>query len=369
MNLTFNESFAGLIASIAFLAFCLSYVLARALARVSPYLGLVDKPNSRSSHAKPTPRGGGIAVLVSFIVCTLFFQLFSGVNLQPEVLWIEVLAVTTLIGTMGAVDDVMGLSPKLRLLLQTVFALLSIYAIHPMPTTGIPFFGELPIWIITPIGLLGLMWWLNLYNFMDGLDGLASSQTLYMCISGLLGICLLATTQGIEIGHHMKQFYGPLLLVLASCSLGFIVINWHPARIFLGDSGSLSQAYLLFMLAIASISQAALTYQFWLIVGAIFVLDATYTLAQRIKRKAKLSVAHRDHTYQRLFDNTELKQHHVTSIYILWNFLVLLPLSLLSLIFKDHSDHLLILAYWVTFIALTSMRRKVSSKTKKPTQI
>jgi Fuc2NAc and GlcNAc transferase len=262
----------------------------------------------------------------------------------------------------------MGLSPKLRLLLQSVFALLSIYVIPPMPTTGIPFFGELPIWIITPIGFIGLMWWLNLYNFMDGLDGLASSQTFYMCISGLLGICLLATAQGIEIGHNMKQFYGPELLVLASCSLGFIAINWHPARIFLGDAGSLSQAYLLFMLAIASISQAALTYQFWLIVGATFVLDATYTLAQRIKHKAKLSVAHRDHTYQRLFDNTELKQHQVTSIYILWNFLILLPLSLLSLIFKDHSDYLLILAYGVTLIALTSVRSKVNSKSKKPSQ-
>lgn len=351
-----------MIASIALLAFSLSYISARALASLSPQLGLVDKPNARSSHVSPTPRGGGIAVLSSLIVCSLCYRLTAGVNIQFDILWIEIVVIATLIGAMGTADDILGLSPKLRLFFQGIFALLSIYALYPMPTVGIPFFGDLPVWIITPMGFIGLMWWLNLYNFMDGLDGLASSQTFYMSFSGLLGMALLALTQNTGLAHVLHQLYGLEFLLLASCSLGFLVINWHPARIFLGDAGSLSQAYLLFMLAMFSISQAGLTYQFWLIVGSTFVLDATYTLALRIKQKANLSQAHREHTYQLLFDNTRLKQSHVTSIYLVWNSFILLPLGLLSLVFKNNADHFLIFAYGLTFAVMAYVRSKVSSK-------
>lgn len=302
-------------------------------------------------------------MLASFIFCVSLYRVLTDSLWQADVAWIEILIVAALVGAMGAADDVVGLSPKLRLLLQCVFSLASIYATHPLATSGIPFFENLPLWIITPVGWFGLMWWLNLYNFMDGLDGLASSQTIHMAICGLTGILLVLSIQGESIGQIAQQWPGPELLILAACSLGFLVLNWHPARIFLGDAGSLSQAYILYMLAISSIAMSQLTYQFWLIAGASFVLDASYTLAQRIKHKAKLSQAHREHTYQKLFDGTALKQNHVALVYVLWNSLILLPISLISLVFKDYADSMLVFAYAGTLAAMLYARKVPTQNT------
>lgn len=344
----------------------LSYAGAQALTRYANRLALIDQPNFRSSHKQPIPRGGGIAVLLAFVGSLIFFRLCIGSPIFQDVQTITLIAGSCFIGLVGLIDDARGLSPKIRLVLQATLALLTVIALAPLPIHQVPFFSSLPNWFMGLLAFLGLMWWLNLYNFMDGLDGLASSQTLHMCVAGLFGLVLTWYNQ--ELPAPASTPYDPLIqhllasratefALLSACSLGFLFINWHPAKIFLGDSGSLSQAYLLFVLAITSIESQSLTYQFWLITGALFVVDATYTLLGRVIKRARLSVAHREHTYQQLFDSKKLTHAQVTSLYGLVNLLVLLPLALASLVWKAHADYLLVLAYGLVTLLIWIARK------------
>lgn len=350
----------------------LSYAGAQALTHFASRLSLIDQPNSRSSHKQPIPRGGGIAVLVTFVASLVFFRLCIGSPILQDVQTITLIAGSCFIGLIGLIDDARGLSPKIRLFLQATLSLLTVVALAPLPIQQVPFFSSLPHWLMGLLAFFGLMWWLNLYNFMDGLDGLASSQTLHMCLAGLLGILLSWYTQDMPTGtstqhepviQHLLQGRAIEFALLSACTIGFLLINWHPAKIFLGDSGSLSQAYLLFVLAITSIESQILTYQFWLIAGALFVVDATYTLMGRIIKRARLSVAHREHTYQQLFDRKKLSHTQVTGLYGLVNVLILLPLALASLVWSAQADCLLVAAYGLITL-LNWLARKTTKAPK-----
>ena len=240
--------------------------------------GVIDRPNERSLHAAPVPRGGGIAIV---IVAGLAHAAVAAAPDAPRALgvwWWGALAMAVL----GFVDDHRPLGTRLRLAIQLLVALACVLA-TPWPALG------LPLAVLRALVLaVGVAWLVNLYNFMDGSDGLAGTQAIVA--AGLLAV--LFARGGCATSALVAA-------ALAGASLGFTGWNWSPARIFMGDAGSY---YLGFEFAALGVSGAAEGCAPWplLILIAPFVTDATATLLRRLLAGEAWFRAHRSHAYQLL---------------------------------------------------------------------
>lgn len=245
---------------------------------------LLDLPNERSSHTQPTPRGGGLALVVSFVFGLVCLWLWGGV--AAEVL-VAVGVGGVLIAAIGYLDDRHGLPARWRFLVHMLAASWALWWLGGFP--ALPVFDvELRLgWLGIPIGVVAIVWLLNLYNFMDGIDGIAATEAVTVAV----GAALLLWLQG-DAGA------AALLVILAAAALGFLVWNWPPAKIFMGDVGSAFLGYVFAVLALG-LSSGALNLWVWLILLGVFVVDATYTLLRRLLRGERVYQAHRSHAYQR----------------------------------------------------------------------
>jgi UDP-N-acetylmuramyl pentapeptide phosphotransferase/UDP-N-acetylglucosamine-1-phosphate transferase len=251
------------------------------IARWLNHSGLFDQPNTRSSHVVPTPRGGGLVVVPLLMFAWLSFVLWQGES--PAGFWV-VLISTLFLAVVAWVDDVRRLTPGPRLVAQFVAVLLGL---STMPEASLVFQGILPIWLDLCLSALIWLWFINLFNFMDGIDGLAGVE----CLSLGLGLGLLAAVAG-------WGFVATALPALAAgAAAGFLRWNWAPAQLFLGDVGSVPLGYLLGWLLLLAAGHGA-----WaaaLIMPAYYLADATLTLLRRVLRGERVWQAHRQHFYQR----------------------------------------------------------------------
>lgn len=254
------------------LAFGLAFVIAIAAvwALASPRLaGLVlDVPNERSLHSRPVPRTGGIGLMLSAAIVWL---LLGGGGL-----W----TIAALAGALAAVfliDDVGGLPVRVRFAVQALAAGLFVHATGPYSA------------ILAVLLIFGIVWSTNLYNFMDGANGMAGGMALFGFGTYALG-AWIGGADDIAL----------LSAIIAGAAAGFLVWNFDPARIFLGDAGSIPLGFLAAALGVTGWSRAAWPFWFPLLVFSPFVADACATLAKRAMRDEKLSQAHRSHYYQRL---------------------------------------------------------------------
>jgi UDP-N-acetylmuramyl pentapeptide phosphotransferase/UDP-N-acetylglucosamine-1-phosphate transferase len=242
---------------------------------------LLDHPNERSSHSVPTPRGGGIALVGSVLL--VWLGLAQGGWVTPDVAGISLGA--GLLGVVSWIDDARGLSPLLRLFAQGAAVALGISV---LPETQRVLEGwPTPALVLSGIGLLWV-WWVNLFNFMDGIDGLAASEAAAIGV----GILLFAV-----LGIRADPTSAVLSAAIVGAAIGFLVWNWEPARIFLGDVGSAPLGYLLGFLLLDLGLRG-----FWeiaLILPLYFLADATITLMRRLFRGERVWQAHREHYYQR----------------------------------------------------------------------
>lgn len=240
---------------------------------------IMDHPNERSSHTRPTPRGGGLAVTPAI----LFAWAMITVTAAEAWAWVLIGGACALLAA-SWIDDRHGLPPAPRFAIHGAMVVL---ALSLLPNDALVFQGWLPVWADRVLAGLGWLWFVNLYNFMDGIDGITGIETASLGI----GIALVAMIAGAASGLI------PLALATAAAALAFLFFNWHPARIFLGDSGSVPLGFLLggllVHLAIAGQLAAAL------ILPAYYLADATITLAKRALRGEKVWQAHRQHFYQR----------------------------------------------------------------------
>jgi Fuc2NAc and GlcNAc transferase len=261
------------------LALVVAWFGAGLLIRDAARLRLVEPPNARSSHARPTPSGGGLAIVAASLPsgAWLFLRADGGA-------WPMLLAALG-IAAIGFWDDLRPLPKRLRLATQFLACLGLAGALATTPDTP----GAL--WL-APFLLVGV-WWINLFNFMDGIDGIATTQALYMLVAA--GAAIMAT--------HPQAAHTPTfawMLILAAACLGFLPRNWAPARIFMGDVGSTYLAYALLALAALTLHAGWLTPAFWLILGALFIADSGVTLLRRMLTGQRWTEAHRAHAYQRL---------------------------------------------------------------------
>jgi Fuc2NAc and GlcNAc transferase len=303
-------------------------VLTRMMRRYAIKSQLLDIPNSRSSHATPTPRGGGMAVVVVVSVGLAWLGVLGWIEWNFVV---AALPAGLAIAAVGFLDDQRGVSAGLRLGVHLVASGYFVAVSGGAPELGIPWIDSLPA-LASAIELLGLVWLLNLFNFMDGIDGIA-------------GLELAFASLGLALIVHLSGDDGLLFAVLlGAAGLGFLPSNWPPARIFMGDVGSGFAGIALGMLAIATVRDVAVTIWVPLILLGAFVTDATLTLLRRALRGEKWYTAHRTHAYQWL--SRRWGGHRPVLFAVLAiNFLWLLPLALMAQRFPQDSWLMAVAAY------------------------
>jgi Fuc2NAc and GlcNAc transferase len=293
--------------------FVLSALLTGAVRRLALSRGLLDVPNARSSHEVPIPRGGGAAIVLSALAAWITLGLM-GVIQTGIVLALSGGGIA--IAVVGLLDDRSRLSARFRLSVHFVAALWALVWLKGLPPVQL---GEHVIvfaWGGYVLGVLGIVWTLNLFNFMDGIDGIAASEAIFVVCGGVL----LAQ---VGDGQHTQAAAG-LAFVAACC--GFLLWNWPPARIFMGDVGSGFLGYVIAVLAVIEAHDSALALLVWLILGGVFFVDATVTLVRRLLRRERLHEAHRTHAYQWLARRWS-SHRRVTLTVLAVNVLWLLPLA------------------------------------------
>jgi Fuc2NAc and GlcNAc transferase len=237
--------------------------------------GLLAHPNERSSHVIATPHGGGLAIMIAF--CSAIIYLLVRGEIEQDLFWALFCVVPIVIA--GQIDDIFPVPARYRMLVQAVCAIGGLYMLGGIDTLAV---GNVTLngWWLNAAALFYVIWMTNLYNFIDGIDGYAASEAVYV---GMASFLLFGNMPGIFI---------------AAAAAGFLIFNWHKASIFMGDVGS---APLGFIFAILSLSDADHGgFVGWLVLLSLFWFDATITLWRRFRRGERLSSAHKKHAYQRL---------------------------------------------------------------------
>lgn len=253
---------------------------------------LMDLPNARSSHTRPTPRGGGLPLMVAAVGAWKLLLLSTAALFWPRHL--------TLLCGIGVVllvswlDDLYTLRFKTRLLVHVAAALLVLIASPPPSVVLLPGIGEVPLGFLSwPLAVIWIAGMANAFNFMDGIDGIAGGQGL---VAGLAWAFL-----GMMFWEPML---GALGLYVAVACLVFLFFNWSPAKIFMGDVGSATLGYLFAAIPfVADAGYPEVPTPIWVAASAVvwpFVFDAGFTLVRRWRRGEKITEAHRSHLYQRL---------------------------------------------------------------------
>ncbi len=266
------------------LVFLASALITAGLRRLFVQHGLIDLPNARGSHKVPVPRGGGVGIVVAFLSAVCWFL---EKRLIPDRLAWALIGGGLAIAIVGFLDDRFKLARWPRLVVHSLAAAWAIWCLDAMRNAQSGGGSDLSAWVRRFAAFVALVWLTNLFNFMDGIDGLAGMEA--ACVSGLGASLLLRN--GLLSGAQ-------LTLLLCAASLGFLVWNWPPAKIFMGDVGSGFLGFTLGTLAIFfSKTNSTLVWP-WLILLAAFVVDATVTLFHRMFMRARWYEAHRSHAYQ-----------------------------------------------------------------------
>ena len=277
---------------------------------------LIDIPNPRSSHESPTPRGGGLSMVALFLGAIFCFQLTRALEFSK---FMALFWGAALVAGIGIVDDFGHVAARWRLLIHLIAAAWSLAWIGGFPALS---FGDsvADLGVLGyPIGMLFLVWLLNLFNFMDGIDGIAASEGLFICFSAVM-FCGL----GGALAPVPVEFW--ILIVLAAGCAGFLVWNWPPASIFMGDSGSGFLGFILGLMALITATRGLLSIWCWLILFGVFIADTGVTLIRRILNRQCWYEAHRSHAYQhasRRYGSHRAVTLGVIAIDLLW----LLPLA------------------------------------------
>ena len=241
--------------------------------------GMFNEVNKRSSHKKPTLRGGGLGIVLTVIPASFIIVFIEDSEIRKYLL--ALLFTSSAIAAMGWLDDIKPRPAWLRLAVQTVCVAICLYFVPQV-------FDFIPIWLEKIIFLFAWVWFINLYNFMDGIDGYAASQAVFIAFA--LSLVFL----------NIKL----IALVLVGASIGFLRLNWHPAKIFLGDVGSTFLGFILAGLMFINLNTQTILPL--LTLTLLFSADATFTLIKRILKGKKPWQPHKEHFYQKAISTTGL---------------------------------------------------------------
>lgn len=311
-------------------SFALVAVLSAGVIRYGPRLGLLDTPVARSAHLAPKPLGGGAALAAPYFLCVIWFVASAAIS-ESMLAYLGCLFIVVL----GFSDDRWQLSSKVRLPVQFIVSVVAVRAIG-VDSVDFGFFSLSEPLVLTLLAVLSLVWLCNLANFMDGIDGIAASQLL---VTSLSCVVLLLWLEGggnsapDELGGHDVVI--TLSVVLAASAAGFLLWNWSPASLFMGDAGSGFIGFALGLLALESLVTQRMSVWSWVLLLGVFIADTVVTLLVRILRGERWYEGHSQHAYQIL--SRHLKSHsRVVEVVICINIFWLLPLAWVAGIFPHY---------------------------------
>ena len=302
-----------LLISIFFVSFLGTFIVKR----VATKRNVMDIPNVRSSHIQPTPRGGGLAIALAWYVAIIILMIIKRI---PDYLFYSLICGIP-ITVIGMIDDIVNISPKLRLMVQIVCASLAVYLLHGCNIISLGFTDLYSPILFNIIAVLGIVWFINLFNFLDGIDGYISVEIIFICLAAYI-------LAGIK-----------LPLFLAAATTGFLIWNWQPAKIFMGDVGSTLLGFTIGIFALYYHNGNELSIIIWLMLTSLFWFDATVTLFRRWRNHEQLSKAHKKHAYQRVIQSGF--SHQRTVLYS-----ILINVPVFGLTFLAYSFPTLALLYF-----------------------
>jgi len=313
-------------------AFLLALSLTYYLSRPSAVLYIIDTPNERSLHTQPTPRSGGLGILFSLLVLIPSSYFVYNIN-APVFHWIALSVL--IIAIISFVDDCMDVSALYRFVLHFIAAaILLIQAdLWIIELSIASYTVSLPFIIAVPVSLLFIVWMVNLYNFMDGMDGFSGG----MSVIGFASFAL--------IGAWQQQFEFMLFnALIASASLGFLWCNFPPARIFMGDAGASSLGFLAAGMSLWAQKLEIIPLWLSLLLFSPFIIDATVTLLRRLLQGEKIWQAHRSHYYQRL---VQLGWGHKKTVLVEYVLMLVCSLSTLFILQLPTALHWQMGVLWI----------------------
>jgi Fuc2NAc and GlcNAc transferase len=328
------RSLSAVVYLIVFAPLLVAFPLTGLMRRISLAGGLLDVPNERSSHATPTPRGGGVAIVISSLGawCVLW-----GLHALDFDLFMALSVGGLAVAIVGLIDDRRPLRTSVRLVVHIAAAVWAVSWLGKLPLAGIAGMPFVTARAVQVVAVLGIVWMLNLFNFMDGIDGIAASEAIFWAWGG-------AWLQLLTGGYYGTA---TTALALGSACLGFLMWNWPPAKIFMGDVGSGYLGYVIAVMALAATRTTPSALWVWLILGGVFFVDATVTLIRRTVRGERVFEAHRRHAYQWLARKWGSHRRVTISVTLL-NLLWLLPLALVAGRFPQS-------AAWIAVVALVPL--------------
>lgn len=307
-----------IVALIVALALVTSFLGTDLLRRWAPCLRLVQVANERSSHVRPTPSGGGLAIAVAVVAWGAVLTLSMPIPLH----W---LLLGAAIAALGFTDDAFDLNAVLRFTIQIGIIAIAIWA-SAVPPLELPFAYQLAGPILGVLLVIAGVWWINLFNFMDGIDGLAGSQAL-MILAGAMGLWLWSDSAAAS-----EPMWG-LAAISFAATAGFLLLNWPPARIFMGDAGSNFLALIMLAVMLTMIERGVIGYAGALTLASVFISDATVTVVRRILQGERPWAAHRTHAYQKL--SRRFGHRSVTVAYGVISLFWAIPLTFVAVRWPD----------------------------------
>lgn len=321
-----------------------SFLLTELIRRYTLKNNLLDTPNDRSSHSIPTPRGGGLSFVIIFLVAVIFTD-----DLSTEIVF-AIIGSGIIISSIGFWDDHEHIAAKWRLLAHFIAAFWVFYWLGGIPEFQFLSYSIELGWLGIALIVFLLVWLLNLFNFMDGIDGIAASEAIFISSGG----ALFSWLYGLESLVFIS-------LLLTASTTGFLLLNWPPAKIFMGDVGSGFLGLMLGVIAYVNILETELVW-IWVILFGVFFVDSGVTLIRRIFNNERWYEAHCSHAYQ----HAAKKWGHkfVTISVIVINVFWLLPLAYTTYLYPKIALLVTLIAYIPLILATIILKAGISDNHK-----
>ena len=310
---------------------------------------VLDKPNDRSLHSEPVPKTGGIGIISTTLVA---WGVLLIIHNRIDLVWILILPVLSL-SILGFIDDLKNIHQLPRLMVHlglTVLVVALGIKLEFLSLLGVTVY--LPGWIMMIISGLFILWMMNLYNFMDGMDGFSGGMS-------AIGFTTLAVMGFI---NH-QELYAMLALVVALASAGFLIWNFPPAKIFMGDCGSVPLGFVAGVFIIWGVQLKVIGFTSGLVIFSPFIFDATITLIKRIIKREPIWEAHRSHYYQQL---VTFGWGHKKTVLTEYGFMFLCSISVIAMKFMSLTAQnitiVLLLIMYVCLIVMLETKLKYQVK-------
>jgi Fuc2NAc and GlcNAc transferase len=320
--------------SLFIIAFLISFITTYLVKIVAQKKSLIDIPNERSSHTIATPRGGGLAIAITWFVGITY--MYYNDHIKTDLYY--ALISGTLLSTISFLDDIYNLKSLPRFIVQCTVAAVALYCIGGIKTIDLGFFVIENTYLLNTIAFVGIVWFINLFNFIDGIDGYAASESVFICIAFYF-----------FIGDN-------ILLLLAIAVLGFLPWNWDKAKIFMGDIGSTLLGFSICILSIYFHNTGKFSIINSLILSSLFWFDATFTLFKRFMNKEQLGQAHKKHAYQRIVQSGF--SHQKTVMFAMLINIILFSIVFISQYNKDLSSLCLVVDCIIMYFLYTRINAK-----------